>query len=102
MLKPKLRATLSIPSKAFLLGKRAAINTYPGKNSTNKWQSEGYSEGIRREKSDNKDKQNGDNIEQQEVILKLHPHSVLTPLARLEAIFIEYSITTSKVNIRCI
>jgi len=35
MLKPKLRATFSIPSKAFLLGKRAAINTYPGKNSTN-------------------------------------------------------------------
>jgi len=35
MLKPKLRATRSIPSKVLLLGKRATVSKYPGKNSTN-------------------------------------------------------------------
>ena len=30
---PKLKASLSIPSKALFLGKRTAINVYPGRNS---------------------------------------------------------------------
>ena len=34
MLKPKLSAVLSIPSRSFLAGKRAAIKAYPGKNNT--------------------------------------------------------------------
>ena len=34
MLKPKLSASLSTPSKAFLRGKSAAVSAYPGKIST--------------------------------------------------------------------
>ena len=34
MLKPKLRVNRSIPPRVRLLGKRAAISVYPGKNMT--------------------------------------------------------------------
>jgi len=34
MLKPKLRAILSIPSRSPFFGKRAAMSTYPGTKST--------------------------------------------------------------------
>jgi len=75
MLKPKLKATLSIGSSWVLLGKRAAIRVYPGKKKY-KGKTENYAYSFKRGKSDYPYKRKRKNVYQEELVFYPNSHGI--------------------------